>query len=262
MTSSFESGGMSGDKAGWQSWFMGLALSAAFALAGGVVWFLISFYGNFEIGIVAWGIGFLAGTGFLLGAGKAEIGNGIVAAGIALGVILLAKLAVISFVISGNVQEDMVEFMNVSVAEEREYVTNEKAYVAMIEAGNDLDDEAAFLEAFVAADTAVASMSDEEVDDVYWNLALANLRAAMAMQEDGIDSATASDEQSIPYYTRAYAETTETGAEAKEVYRSTAEGEMSKFDPVEALKATFHPLDLLFAALALITAFGIAGRSS
>ena len=51
---------------------LALAASLAAGIVGGVVWGLIVKWSNYEIGIVAWAIGFLAGTVVAVVAGRAR----------------------------------------------------------------------------------------------------------------------------------------------------------------------------------------------
>jgi hypothetical protein len=59
---------------------------------GGVIWVLIAYATHRELGIIAWGIGALTGFAVAMAAGdRAGTGSGILAAGLAFGVILASK---------------------------------------------------------------------------------------------------------------------------------------------------------------------------
>ena len=79
------------DRRAWQTLPTGALLSAAFAGAGAVLWFLLAYYARFEIGWLAWIIGGLAGAGFVVGSGRQNLFNGILAALIAIGAIVVGK---------------------------------------------------------------------------------------------------------------------------------------------------------------------------
>ncbi len=67
-------------------------------LIGATIWILIGYFANAEVGIVAWGIGFLVGGGVRYGGyltDKEEgAGEGIASAGLAIATILAAKFVV------------------------------------------------------------------------------------------------------------------------------------------------------------------------
>lgn len=73
---------------------LGCALSAMGALVGAVVWYFVAAKANVEVGYIAWGLGVAAGFGMALGLrGKHQLA-GTAAAGIAAGGILAAKLMI------------------------------------------------------------------------------------------------------------------------------------------------------------------------
>jgi hypothetical protein len=78
---------------------MGLVLSSVGALIGAVIWCVVAFVTDYEIGWIAWGVGFLAGLGMKLGYGDESDTAGFASAGIAVAGILVAK-AVIFVIIS------------------------------------------------------------------------------------------------------------------------------------------------------------------
>lgn len=72
-------------------------------LVGGLVWVLLGHYANVEVGYVAWGIGILVGLGVRYGAQSDDqeesVVQGVVAAAIALGAVVLAKFLVFQLAI-------------------------------------------------------------------------------------------------------------------------------------------------------------------
>jgi len=91
------------------SFLFGSALSAGFAAVGGVVWFLVVWFLNVEVGYIAWGIGLLAGLGMHIGHRNPSVKAGVIAAFMSLSSVFLAKAAIFGFliyaVISGNTDD-------------------------------------------------------------------------------------------------------------------------------------------------------------
>ncbi len=73
---------------------VGCALSMAGALVGAVIWCVVALSTQYEIGWIAWALGLLAGGGMVLGCKKREPSYGVLAAAIALGGIVAAKVMV------------------------------------------------------------------------------------------------------------------------------------------------------------------------
>src|SRR5687768_196096 len=70
-------------------------------LIGALIWAGISYATNYEIGWIAWGIGFLVGFCVRWGAGETQgTGPGVVAAGLAMGAVLLGKAMAIYIALS------------------------------------------------------------------------------------------------------------------------------------------------------------------
>lgn len=81
----------------------------AAAAAGGVVWALIVMVANYELGIVAWGVGALVGFAMAATTAQRSMGLGVTAAGIALGGLLLGKLLIAVFVMGGVAADEILE---------------------------------------------------------------------------------------------------------------------------------------------------------
>ncbi len=81
------------------SFMAGLALSAAFALAASVVWFLIAWTTGFTVGYIAILIGGAAGAGMKIGQKGFSSTGGTAAAALTLAAIMCAKFAVIEVIL-------------------------------------------------------------------------------------------------------------------------------------------------------------------
>jgi hypothetical protein len=80
------------------SLFRGAALSALAALLGAGVWFAIARFTGYELSLIAWAVGLAAGLGMLLGRHRSSSAAGAIAGAMALGGIVLGKLAVFAIV--------------------------------------------------------------------------------------------------------------------------------------------------------------------
>ncbi len=78
---------------------LGTIFSGIAALVGASVWFGIAMAADYQIGWIAWGIGGLCGYGMLKGYGKANMRAGLVASGMSVFGIFLAKIALFVFII-------------------------------------------------------------------------------------------------------------------------------------------------------------------
>ncbi|HBE70856.1 MAG TPA: hypothetical protein DDW52_22145 [Planctomycetaceae bacterium] len=83
-------------------WLIGGAIGA---VVGGLVWVLLGYYANIEVGYVAWGIGILVGLGVRFAAHLDSIEEsefqGVVAAAIALLAVITSKFVVFYLLVSG-----------------------------------------------------------------------------------------------------------------------------------------------------------------
>jgi DNA-directed RNA polymerase subunit RPC12/RpoP len=87
------------------SFLAGLFLSAVFALAASVVWFLVAWVSGFSIGYIAMLIGGAAGVGMQIGNKGYSTPGGFAAMAMTLGAILLAKIAVFEAVVMPKVNQ-------------------------------------------------------------------------------------------------------------------------------------------------------------
>lgn len=103
------------------TYLLGCLLSGIGVLIGAGIWFAIAVFWQVEIGLIAWGLGALAGLGMHLGYRKQNIRAGVTAAGISLVGIFSAKLMMFLFFIfaisTGNTNDIVLqrEFVKVSL---------------------------------------------------------------------------------------------------------------------------------------------------
>jgi hypothetical protein len=81
---------------------------------GAAIWIAIGYFANYEVGWIAWGIGFLVGLGVRTAADDDEgFSPGMAAAAVAVATILIAKYAVVSLLVTDMagefVNEDQIE---------------------------------------------------------------------------------------------------------------------------------------------------------
>lgn len=91
-------------------------------LAGALVWILVGYFTGYEVGYIAWGVGFLAGAGLRYFAWKSDIeesaAQGIAAAVIAIGCILVGKLGVAYLLVENAKQEFAAELGDLTISDD------------------------------------------------------------------------------------------------------------------------------------------------
>jgi hypothetical protein len=89
---------------GYFKWMLGGLIGAAI---GGLVWVAVGYFLNYEIGYIAWGIGLLAGIGVSVAASDSDQGfsSGIAAVAAAALVIVVSKWAVVNLAIDKELAE-------------------------------------------------------------------------------------------------------------------------------------------------------------
>lgn len=143
------------------SYVLGVVLSGAGALLGAILWTVIALVSGYEIGWIAWGLGFAAGVGMLMGYrdGDDTI-SGLTAAGMALVGILAAKVFIFLYVLAPMLQMlDSEEFT-------RPFLAALLAGQALEESGvsdDAVDYEQQWNAAYANAEGQVSAMNDEEV---------------------------------------------------------------------------------------------------
>lgn len=94
------------------SFLKGIIGGVVGGLVGAAVWAAISYFFNYEIGIIAWGVGALVGIGMAVGSGGGEgFSTGVTAGLIAIGSVLAGKYAAIHYAVGDfvRVAESTVE---------------------------------------------------------------------------------------------------------------------------------------------------------
>lgn len=81
------------------TFMLGCLLSGVGALLGAVVWVVIAIASGYELGIIAWGVGVVAGVGMTIGYRNHSAVAGLVAMGMAVIGLLVAKVGIFVFVI-------------------------------------------------------------------------------------------------------------------------------------------------------------------
>lgn len=146
---------------------LGCGLSAAGALVGAGIWFGVAYATHYEIGWIAWGVGVLAGLGMLFGYGKPDVLGGLVAAGMAIGAIMLGKLLLFHSIFGpmlagadhadGTERQQYAEVIAYELMEEPNLPPNAS------EAEEERAYDAAHDAALARAKERVSKMTDEEV---------------------------------------------------------------------------------------------------
>ena len=93
---------------------VGLALSAAFALAASVIWFLSAWLTGWVIGYIAALIGVAAGLGMRIGHKGYSAAGGWAAGAMTVAAILTAKLAVLEFVVMPHMNHHLASFLDLN----------------------------------------------------------------------------------------------------------------------------------------------------
>lgn len=83
---------------------VGLLGSFVGALIGATVWAVVAIVTNYQLGIIAWGLGALAGYGMVRGHREARVGAGIVAALVAVLGIVAARAMIIGYMARGELE--------------------------------------------------------------------------------------------------------------------------------------------------------------
>lgn len=144
-----------------------LAKGLAFSLAGGAIgaaaWAAIGYFSGYEFGILAWGVGFLAGLGMALGTmGRGGVGGGVLAAVIALGAIMAGKWYAVQFTLDDYLskqRQEMVAAGPMPLLREQVWTEFNDNDIEYTEPG---DDEEFPPEVVAEADRRWAAMSGDE----------------------------------------------------------------------------------------------------
>lgn len=229
-----------GIRLGWHPFMTGTLLSIGGALIGGVAWFLVAFYTQYEIGWLAWGMGLLAGGGMAVGYRDANNFAGLVAAIVACLGIVIAKIAlfvVILLPLISMVQTGLGA-SGMSDVTPRDRLTTAIAmeYMDDSETSMDFDDPEAAMTAIqqeleasrAEAQREVDRMSDEEVKR---ELLVRQLAEDYVNNSDAWDDIDTDDDQS---YEATY-------AQMKADARAKAEEEVDQLNATEITQRLAEP---------------------
>jgi hypothetical protein len=149
---------------------IGSIASAIGALIGGAIWFGVAMATQYEIGWIAWAVGGLAGIGMYAGHRGYDSTAGVITAAMAVGGILLAKVAIFYVVLQPLFAAFDLE--SASIDDMRAAVLDMTTADVMEERGFDMEDEseeaeaawdAAWEDARPEAEARLAEMTDDEV---------------------------------------------------------------------------------------------------
>jgi hypothetical protein len=138
---------------------LGVLFSCVGALLGALLWAGVAVTAGRELGIIAWGVGLLAGGGMAIGVGDRDgTLSGILAAAVSLGGIVLAKFLIVMWVVA-----------SLSAGLKQEIVAGRLADEAFEKRGVDVEtvNEEEFEAEYAKALESIEGMSDEELDRVY-----------------------------------------------------------------------------------------------
>ncbi len=203
------------------------SLPGRLAAVGTVAWVLVGYLG-YEVGWIAWGVGFLAGLGVRIAAGEEKEGvtPGIIAAAIAIGAVLLGKYCV-AYIAVNSAFSDMGDIVSVST----EQMISDEAdkYVDELEQGGS---KITLPEGADNEDTPLAESYPKEVwaeADRRWN----------ALSPDDQKKRTKEYQERVAMVINQIA-----GSARDQVF-----------------KDSFTPWDLLWFGLALVTAFKVGSAT-
>ncbi len=258
---------------------LGCVLAVVGAVIGAVAWTIVAIATEYQFGVIAWGVGGLTGFGMALGLRQISALGGIVAAALSLVSIVVAKFAIFMFVVFTIVTDVTATMQNQEATQVQEegqvqqeaqvqpHLLGERIYVAGELTEEVLDEwnvtqrrerEREWPNAWREALIRLERMSDEEV--------LAKYEQYRAEDEDWVedDAEYAAEEQ-------AEFDDDSAGAElAADEWRQEETDQEEYYDDAEDVsageflgafvRAVFHPLDLLFIVLAVLTAFRVGSQ--
>lgn len=199
---------------------------------GAAVWAAVSYFTNFEIGWIAWGIGALVGAGTAMGAGAAAgPPTGTAAAVIAVLAVLAGKYAAVDLAVRAHLPQMLAQMQSIEVTDESMQIRLADEVVAEFEqAGKPLNWPAGM----------TVEEADEQAD--YPPDAWAEMTRrweAIPIEKREADKAALRDEMRA----------------AAGEFMGGARSRMT----LDAFKASFGVFDLLWFGLAVLTAFKLGG---
>jgi len=237
----------------------GTALSVVFTLIGATIWAIVAYFTDREFGIIAWGMGGMAGLGMALGHDDDD-GTlaGIIAAFVSLFGIIAAKVLIIVVVVAAAVAGAMGEgALDLDPAElQREILATRIASESIEEQGiqpENITDQQ-WEAAFASARAEVATMDEAQIEqkiealDAEWEAEMAEAEA----NEDAADGVGESEEADVLL---------DAEGEPIDVDQELLEANLALDDQPGILalffQSMFSPIDGLFILLAFFTAYKV-----
>lgn len=213
---------------------LGAAIGAAFV--GAIAWWAVAHFADYEIGLLAWGIGGLVGFATVAAGGRG-VPMAVCAAALALLAIGGGKLAAAQSALSevkAEAQQMTIEPLTNDDYEERKVDARDWVALGADPTGEEVQ---AFLQSHHFVEEGV-ELTEEEVTEFRagTGLSLAEFDADQPSLDDWNKAATAEQE-----------------AFASEMFNEVS--------IVDIVKDGFEPIDLLFAALGIMTAWGLVTKA-
>jgi hypothetical protein len=142
------------------SFGLGILLSSLGAGIAAFIWAVVAVKWHWELGFIAWGVGLLAGGGMYLGYRSHNVLAGVVAAGISVFGIVLAKVFIFAFWLSGTFVDTADLEREMIIGYVTEEVLDERG------AFDEVEREEQWESAYEEASDRVSAMSDEELTEL------------------------------------------------------------------------------------------------
>lgn len=262
----------------------GLIASVVVAALAALVWAAVTVFMGVELGILAWGIGIVVGLAMMIATGRrGGFGGGVLAAGVSLAAIAAGKYLAIVWILAGPPPAEVA----VSYIADRLAMEDESAGVAVVWPEPDADGSRYAEEHYPPDIWARAqtewdatpaeirevvliepvSMSDPQSRTSFFADAIMEERSAAGKDADP-DSADSNGDYPPDVWAAAEErERSMTPAEQAEFLRPHAErtaevmNALMPRDPAVVFRQTLGPFDLVWAALAVFTAFRLGAAS-
>lgn len=254
---------------------LGCVFSAVGAAIGGAIWFGVAMATEYEIGWIAWGLGGMAGFGMHVGYRKSNGMAGVIAAGVSVAAILLAKVAIFHFVTQPLFDSFSDEGVGVEAVRSRviEAVTDEILEQRGYSWDDDMDEEAfdaAWEEAEREATVQVRAMSDEQLRAR--DIELMRETVVIPIADEILEERGITYEDDPEAYQAAQEDAKEearkrveamSDEEVRERWQTMREEVAQAF--TDAVRGSFFEvmfgwMDLLFVGLAVVTAFKLGAQ--
>ncbi len=248
-----------------RSILLGCALCAVGAAVGAGIWYGVAMATGFEIGWIAWGVGVLSGGGMYLGARASNPLGGVVAAGVAVAAIFVAKLAIFYAVLNPILSGMSPE----SVSDHRESIAYDVACDTIGAPPSEIDEDTPeFKAALATAESELVGLSGAEIIARFERERVVDWKTREHLVINRNDTPAAQREAYREARRKARAEATamtneqiqrEYGARLAEL-RDEVTSARNKLQG-SYWSLMYGPIDIVFVVLALVTAyrFGAGG---